>query len=173
MAMADSPPASRRSAAGHSPQSVAVGDFNGDGKLDIVTADQATDNVSILIGDGHGGFTAAITGLGGGRSPQSVAVGDLNGDGKLDIVTADQATNNVSILIGDGHGQFSASTLDTFGDNPVSVALADINQDGSLDLVVATTRATSVFGSATGRAVSRPPPPVSPATIPYRSRSAT
>src|SRR5205807_215868 len=78
-------------------RSVAVGDFNGDGKQDIAAA--GAGGVFVLLGNGAGGFGAA-TNFPAGTLPNSVAVGDFNGDGKEDIVTANQTSNNVSILLG-------------------------------------------------------------------------
>jgi hypothetical protein len=69
--------------------SVAVGDFNKDGNSDLVTANNATNNVSLLLGNGDGTFGAA-TYFGVGSSPYTVAVGDFNGDGNSDLATANQ-----------------------------------------------------------------------------------
>ena len=71
------------------PVSVAVGDFNGDGKQDLAVANDSSDNVSILLGDGTGNFSAA-TNFGTGDCPYSVAVGDFNGDGKQDLAVANR-----------------------------------------------------------------------------------
>ena len=81
--------------------SVAVGDFNKDGNSDLVTANNFTDNVSLLLGNGDGTFGAA-TYFGVGSSPYTVAVADFNGDGNSDLATANPNTNNVSILPGNG-----------------------------------------------------------------------
>jgi hypothetical protein len=71
------------------PVSVAVGDFNGDGKLDMVTANHNSGTVSVLLGNGDGSFASA-TDYAIPNSPLFVAVGDFNGDGKLDLaVVAD------------------------------------------------------------------------------------
>ena len=70
-----------------SPVSVVVEDFNGDGKLDMVTANFGTNNVSVLLGNGDGTFQAAVNSA-VGYAPVSVAVGDFNGDGELDLATA-------------------------------------------------------------------------------------
>ena len=94
---------------------MAVGDFNGDGKQDLAVANPDSDNVSILLGNGAGSFSAA-TNFGVGTDPDSVAVGDFNGDGKQDLAVANSDSNNVSILLGDGAGSFSAATNFAAGD---------------------------------------------------------
>jgi hypothetical protein len=85
-------------AVGTGPRSVAVGDLNSDGRLDLVTANSGSNNVSVRLGDGAGSFGAA-TNFGPGNGPVSVAVGDLNGDGKLDLATANVNSANVSVLL--------------------------------------------------------------------------
>src|SRR3954462_13943658 len=102
---------------------------------DIVAAEL---DVSVLLGDGAGGFTASTTSLGGGFPAVSIALGDVNGDGKSDIVTANYSSSDVSVLLGDGLGGFTASIKSLGGGSgPQSVALADLNQDGKLDIVTA------------------------------------
>src|SRR5438045_3776675 len=64
--------------------SVAGGDFNGDGKLDLAVANQGSNSVAILLGTGTGSFRAK-TDFGTGSYPTSVAVGDFNGDSNLDL----------------------------------------------------------------------------------------
>ena len=105
---------------GDYPVSVAVGDFNGDGKQDLAVANflgYYANNVSILLGDGAGNFSAA-TNFSAGNDPISVAVGDFNGDGKQDLAVANDSSNNVSILLGDGAGNFSAATNFGVGTGP-------------------------------------------------------
>src|SRR5215831_12571491 len=93
------------SVAGNFPVSVAVGDFNGDGKPDLAVANPLFPNgtVSVLLGNGDGSFQAAQA-FGAGSQPLSVAVGDFNGDGKPDLAVANQVSNNVSVLLGNGDG---------------------------------------------------------------------
>ena len=122
-------------AVGSLPISVAVGDFNGDGKQDLAVTNQESDNVSILLGDGAGNFSAP-TNFAVGHVPKSVAVGDFNDDGKQDLAVAN-GSGSVSILLGDGAGNFSGATNLGAGDNPVSVAAGDFNGDGKQDLAVA------------------------------------
>jgi hypothetical protein len=131
--------------------SVAVGDFNGDGKLDLVVANECAigrscpnGSVSVLLGNGDGTFEPAVTYLTGGPFTDSVAVGDFNGDGKLDLVVANDCNSfvncnygTVSLLLGNGDGTFlAATTFESLGLHALSVAAGDFNGDGKLDLVV-------------------------------------
>ena len=102
--------------AGDGPQSVAVGDFNGDGKADLAVANSTADNVSVLLGNGNGTFQAAVN-YGAGSDPYSVAVGDFNGDGKADLAVAN-CSSSVSVLLGNGNGTFQAAVNYGAGTNP-------------------------------------------------------
>ncbi|MEA5616700.1 FG-GAP-like repeat-containing protein, partial [Cronbergia sp. UHCC 0137] len=129
------------------PYSIVAGDFNGDGKLDLVAANSSENNVSVLLGDGTGNFNPAIN-FNVGSSPLSVTLGDFNGDGNLDLATANSDNDNVSILLGDGTGNFNNTTNFNAGRNPYSIAAGDFNGDGNLDLVTAnsdTSNNTSVL----------------------------
>jgi hypothetical protein len=121
---------------GDTPFQVAVGDFNGDGKLDLATANAAGNTVSVRLGDGMGGFSGT-TEVSVGTQPRSLAVADFNRDGKLDLAVANSFSNTVSIRLGDGSGGFSGSTDISVGATPRSVVAADFNGDGKLDFATA------------------------------------
>jgi PKD repeat protein len=134
---------------GSQPLSVAIADVSGDGKPDLVTANQGTgyasdylSGVSVLLGNGNGTFAAkADYGTGGGSA--SVAVGDVSGDGKPDLAVA--AGNGVSILLGNGNGTFGAAGVDFgTGSSPISVAIGDVSGDGRPDLAVANNFSSTV-----------------------------
>src|SRR5437868_3822700 len=96
--------ARRDFAAGNTPNSVAVGDFNGDGKPDLAVANISANDVSVLVGYGDGRFQVAAN-IGVVDFAGSVAVGELNGDGVVDLAVSDG-----SVLLGNGDGTFRAAT---------------------------------------------------------------
>jgi len=125
---------------GPNPTSVAVADFNADGKLDLVVATNgniSNNTVSILLGNGDGTFQAHVDYQTGSSNPSSVAVGDFNGDGKLDLVVADLFSTDVRLLLGNGDGTFGTAASYAAGAGPSSVAVGDFNDDGRLDIAVA------------------------------------
>src|SRR5436190_15738369 len=98
---------------GVSPSSVAVGDFNRDGRRDLAVANRDSDSVSVLLGNGDGMFQRAVNyPVGSCRGPDqhsfpwSVAVDDFNGDGLQDLVVATSGCQTVSVLWGKGDGTF-------------------------------------------------------------------
>jgi hypothetical protein len=120
-----------------------MGDVNRDGSLDIAAANRSSDNLSVLLGDGEGGFATEQT-FAAGRGPTSVVMGDLNGDGFLDLVSANSYADDLSVLWGDGEGGFAPQQTFTVRDNPSSVVVGDVNGDGLLDLATANRESDNV-----------------------------
>ena len=129
-------PTSISFAAGDSPRSVAVADLDGDTVPDVVTANERSDDVSVLLGNGDGSFQAAVA-FAAGDDPQSVVVADLDGDTVPDVVTANDQNDRVSVLLGNGDGSFRAAVFSATGDSPQSVVVADLDGDTVPDLVTA------------------------------------
>ena len=121
---------------GHSPNSVAIADVNGDGFPDLLITNGADNTVSVLLGNGKGGFTAQAAPA-TGISPVSVAVADFNGDNIPDLAVANSAGNSVNILLGVGNGTFQPATSIAAGAYPQTVAVGKFTSDGQYDLVVA------------------------------------
>jgi hypothetical protein len=123
---------------GKGPDSVAIGDFNGDGKLDLALSDYNIargNSIAVLLGKGDGTFRKYVS-YPTGSAPEYVATADLNGDGILDLVTANELGNTVSVLLGKGDGTFQTKVDYAVGKNPITLAIADLNRDGKPDLAV-------------------------------------
>ena len=101
---------------GSGPKPVAVADFNGDGKSDLVTPNWNSNTVSVLLGNGDGTFQAKQSFVTGSTPKRSVAVADFNGDCKTDLVIANYSSDTASVLLGNGDGTFQARQ--SFGAEP-------------------------------------------------------
>jgi hypothetical protein len=155
--------------------SVAVGDINGDGKLDLVVTsncgaypvcnpDGYVGAVTVLLGNGDGTFQAAVDYGTSGSETTFVAIGDVNNDGKADLVVSNYCNlgadgcfpntgDNVNVLLGNGTGSFPQAVAYTAGGfGGMSVALGDVNGDGNLDVLLASQCASSDYLCGSGTA---------------------
>jgi hypothetical protein len=122
-------------------RAVVAADFNGDGKPDVAAANEFSNDVSVLLGNGDGTF-APDTRFPAGQLPRSIDVGDFNGDGKLDLVTGNDiggVDGDLTLVFGDGTGRFptkKAVIIQSSAPPTVSfVTVADFNKDGKADLL--------------------------------------
>jgi hypothetical protein len=134
---------------GNDPFTIAVGDLNGDGKPDIVTANASLgktnpNGLSVLLQNGNGQFLPA-TNYSTGNVVNSVAIGDVNRDGRADLIVAD--SSGVSILLQNSAspGNFTAAGTVSITGGASSVAVSDVNGDGVPDLVAANGADVFVF----------------------------
>lgn len=123
-------------AAGISPTNVAIADLNNDGNKDLAVANQISNDVSILLGNGNGSF-ATQTLVVAGSSPYTIVAGKFNADSNWDLAVANSGSNNLSVLLGNGNGTFGPPVNFFVGSSPISVNAGDFNNDSKTDLAVA------------------------------------
>jgi hypothetical protein len=128
---------------GTHPSSIIAADFNGDGKLDLATANNDSNSVSILLGKGDGTFQTPVN-VPAGADAGWVASADFNGDGKRDLAVVNRS--GIEVLLGIGNGGFNAGTEYAFP-NDDALAIGDLTGDRKLDLVATSSRdgAVGVF----------------------------
>lgn len=126
---------------------VALGDFNGDGFLDLAVVCHNIvlgtypdhGSIQILLGNGDGTFRTPVVYAVDGLNPSSIFAADFNGDKKLDLAVLNQASNNITILLGNGDGTFGTAVDYNMpsGTTPISMAVGDLNGSGRADIAVA------------------------------------
>src|SRR5258708_917777 len=125
-----------------SPVYVATDDFNNDSNRDVIVANEGTNTVSVLLGDGKGNlgtarnFTVA-------REPIAVITGDYNGDGKRDFITSNAGGTSVSVGLGKGNGTFHTEKDFALSSSPSAIVTGDFNHDGILDVATTNTGVTT------------------------------
>ncbi len=146
---------------------IAVGDFNGDGKPDVVFFSYTTTyQVSVSLNNGDGTFKAPVATNVAGTGLIGMAVGDFNGDGKLDVVIGQYPDKNgfgaVRIMLGNGDGTFQQGKTVSVAGTPSTIVVGDFNSDGNLDVALSFSNAprptsTSFSATATEPFKRRPP----------------
>jgi hypothetical protein len=120
---------------GSNPAAVGVGDFNHDGKLDVVVADSVDNTVQVIYGNGDGTFATKTFTIAAGTAPNSLRVADFNGDGYLDVVISDTSDGQVYLLLNDRTGKFlSPVSVYAGAQEPLAILAQDMNGDGLPDL---------------------------------------
>src|SRR5262245_57697805 len=149
---------------GGEPEALATGFFNSDSCVDLVTANFASNTLSIRLGvptqsGCTGGFTNGTTINMPGMAPRGVVVGDFNRDGRDDIAVANYNGNSVTILLGTGNGTFTMGQTYAVGTSPEMMVKANLNGDAFLDLVTVNNNSNSVsilYGQGDGTFVHGP-----------------
>jgi hypothetical protein len=143
-------------AVGSTPVSAVAADINGDGKIDLISANAGANTLTVLTNNGNGVFGSNAT-LKVGNAPNQVIAVDIDNNGKVDLIAANTGTNTLTVLTNNGSGVFGSNATLQVGNNPVFVTAADINGDGEPDLICAdygtntltvlTNNGSGIFGS--------------------------
>lgn len=125
---------------GQNPSAIAIGDFNGDKKIDVAVLlsepAQGSYAIAVLLGKGDGTFQGA-TNYSSGLQPSAIRAADFNGDGKLDLVTLNFSNGGeVSVYLGNGDGTFDAPSNTAVATSYSNIVVGDFNTDGKLDVAV-------------------------------------
>ena len=126
----------RTTVVGTTPWALASGDLNEDSRPDILVANYGSDNISVLLGDGAGGFSSRVD-YPVASAPTALVVGDFNRDGHADVAVTNQNANVVSVYYGDGTGALSGRRNFGVGGAPQAIVALHLDSDDNPDLVVA------------------------------------
>lgn len=138
------------------PSALAAGDFNGDGRLDLVVGGNGG-NVSVLLETGPGSFGPPVQLGGFPAGVSALAVADVNGDGLADVIAAEPAAQSITVAISLGGNAFNALQIPIGIPSPAALALADFNGDGRVDIAVSSNATPQMLILAgTGSAVFNP-----------------
>lgn len=129
---------------GKAPRAIEAADLNGDGAVDLATVNYYSNNVSVFLNNGSGGFSAAAN-YTTGALPTSISVADFDGDDDLDIATTSVMSMTVNVLENNGSGSFTGMCTFEAGDEPFAMFSTDINQDGLKDIFIANRSAYNLF----------------------------
>jgi hypothetical protein len=125
------------------PEGVTAADVNGDGNVDLISANNGDNSLSVFTNNGNGGFVLAHN-YAVGSNPYSVVAADVNGDGKLDLISANVGGNTLSVLTNNGSGGFVLASSPGVGSTPYGITAADLNGDGKVDLISANSGANTL-----------------------------
>lgn len=133
---------------GTNPDSVDVGDVNGDGRVDIIVANYTSNDVSVFLGNGNGTYQTPLT-FSVSSNPTSVIVDDFNNDCKLDIATSSFSSNNICVLLntgldGDNTVSFGPQILSAAGNGIKALAQIDFDGDTNLDLFAVNSKSNNI-----------------------------
>jgi len=146
-------------AVGTEPVAVAIGDLNNDTNPDLVVANYASNNLTVLLGDGTGAFAPApVSPIIAQLNPHGVVITNMDADAFADLVVTNDGSNTVSVLLGNGASGFGAPASFPVAGNPRGLAVLDLNTDGRKDVVVtnynagapAAANVSVLLGTATG-----------------------
>ncbi|MGA2169340.1 MAG: Ig-like domain repeat protein [Terracidiphilus sp.] len=121
---------------GYAPSSVATGDLTRSGKLDLITADYSSGEITVFLAAGKGNFAPGVA-YAAGAHPSSVAVADINGDGRPGVVVTNESAGTISVLLGNGDGTLQPLRRYAIGFNPSFIATGDFSGNGRVDVAVA------------------------------------